>query len=641
MKKLLGGARRYFLPTLALLLIVAFYAYCVGRARTDFSPLFPVDGVVDVRDVDFNADVYHIPNNWDYYPGRLLTPEDFTDPDIASDKTDPLAIDTVLGTWRLRILAQPGIYLCLSGFSIDFSTRVFVNGAEVRNIGFVSDDPAKATHMVRYVTLPFYTGEDGVVEIVYQYANYVHNQGGFIQNTRISTPENIDEYQRGLTLNALVVSGGLMMLFFYFLLCAAFQKNREYAALALCCLIVALRNQFFFAEYLLEANYDMNIEYPFVVLDVSWIPMSTAFLLTAFYHRTCNKKVIWGFTGLCLILSVLHFIVASRDLVLLCHVCYWVCAPYALWLLFRYFCSFRKQKPVVMDLITLITLLFFVVMLIREGIATGSNSSVNHFGITPLAMLVCIMLLAIVNNEKINRQAIQLREEKQRNEMLSQINATNKDFLRTVAHELKTPLTVISGYAQLIELQMECGPLSDETPEYLQTIQSESDRLAEIVMRLMDYTYGKVRETKMAPVDTAKLFHSASAIMTPVCEKKKNTLTFHNHCTSKMHGNEELLLQVLINLIVNASRHTEAGRITVEASEEEGFVSFTVSDTGKGVAPDAVAHIFEKGYSTDDSRGLGLPICMDIVRLHGGTLELAATGPSGTTFRFTIPKEES
>lgn len=208
-----------------------------------------------------------------------------------------------------------------------------------------------------------------------------------------------------------------------------------------------------------------------------------------------------------------------------------------------------------------------------------------------------------------------------------------------MAHELKTPLAVISGYAQLIEMQMECGPLPDNTPERLHTIQSEADRMAEIVMRLMDYTYGKMRETKMTAVDPARLFRSASAIMTPVCEKKKNALTFLNGGASKIHGNEELLLQVLINLIVNASRHTEAGQISVEAVNDGDSVAITVSDTGEGISPDAVPHIFEKGYSTDDSRGLGLSICMDTVRMHGGTLELAATGPEGTRFRLTIPKE--
>lgn len=633
------AARRYVLPMLVLLFVVTFYALCVGRVQTEFPLLRPKDGVVDAREVDFSASVYHLENHWDYYPGQILSPDVFSDPANTPEKDNDAPIDAAKGTWRLRIHAQPNTYLSLCSFSIDYSTRIFVNGKEVRNIGFVSDDHAKAVPKVEYVTLPLYFDDSGENEIIYQYANYVHHDGGFIQNTLISTPENIDEYQQGLTLNATVVSGGLIMLMFYFLLCAAFQKNREYAAMALCCLVIALRNQFFFVQYLLPATISFYIEYRLVILDVSWISMATVFLLTAFFPRSTEKKLLLLFAFLCLVLSALHFILDTHDLVLLCHVCYYTCLPFALWFLIRLLLSFKKQKPNVPDGITLLAILFFTFMLIREGMATGSNSSVNHFGITPLAMLVCILLLAIVNNEKISRQIAQLQESRQRNELLLQMNATNNDFLRTVAHELRTPLTVISGYAQLIGFQAEEGKMTPKTPERLKTIQSEADRLAEMVNRLMDYTYGQAKTAEMTAVNIDDLFHSASGIMTPVCAKKSNTLTFHNSSAAQLHGNAELLLQVLINLIVNASRHTEEGRITVEAMDNIGAVEISVSDTGEGIAPEDAPHIFEKGYSTDDSRGLGLSICMDTVRLHGGTLELAETGAEGTTFRFAIPKE--
>ncbi len=145
----------------------------------------------------------------------------------------------------------------------------------------------------------------------------------------------------------------------------------------------------------------------------------------------------------------------------------------------------------------------------------------------------------------------------------------------------------------------------------------------------------------MSKVEIDLLFRSASAVMTPVCAKRRNALVFRNNGAPHVRGNEELLLQVLINLIINASRHTEDGVISVEAADGEGFVEFSVSDTGEGIAPDAVPHIFEKGYSTDKGRGLGLAICTDTVKLHGGTLRLASTGPEGTVFRFTVPKEET
>ena len=186
-----------------------------------------------------------------------------------------------------------------------------------------------------------------------------------------------------------------------------------------------------------------------------------------------------------------------------------------------------------------------------------------------------------------------------------------------MAHELRTPLSVISGYAQLTEMQIQKGKLSPQTPERLQTIRSEADRLGAMVANLMAYTYGNARDAELHMVDPKELLHNAALIAEPVCEKKNNRLVTACETACMLHGNFELLLQVLINMIVTASRHT-----------------------GTGIAPDVAEHIFERGYTTDGGNGLGLAICMDTVHMHGGDMTLAATGPGGTTFRFTIPKEK-
>ena len=251
--KLAALTRRYFLSILVLAFVVAFLFACRGRVRTGFPEIKPVDGVADARDIDFSQGVYHLVNSWEKYEG-LYTPADFQDPASAPQAQSEPHANVSKGTMRLRILAQPRRYLCLCSFSVDYCTRIFVNGVEVRNIGFVSADPQQAVPKVRYFTLPLYPGESGEIEIIYQYNNYWHRDGGFIQSTQISTPENIDEYQRGLTLYSLLLSSGLLFLMFYFLLSAAIQKNREYLALALCCMVIALRNQFFFAEHLHQPN---------------------------------------------------------------------------------------------------------------------------------------------------------------------------------------------------------------------------------------------------------------------------------------------------------------------------------------------------------------------------------------------------
>ena len=629
--------KRAVLPVIVILVMAVFFVVFSGRFPSDIPEIGHEDGFADIREYDFNKQVYNIVNNWDYYPGALYTPEDFADTGNAP-KPDNSAKDMQLGTYRMRLLAKPNQWLSLCSYSVDYGTRVFLNGEEVRNIGFVSADPAEAVPKVRYMTIPMYSGESGEIELIYQYSNFVHNEGGFIPATYISAPENIDEYRRGIAFWSLLIASGLIFLTFWFLLCAAIQKSTEYAALALCCLVIALRNQFFFSEYLLDPGYDFFFEYRLLVLDASLIPAAALFLLCAFFPKAVGKKIPISLAGVFAVLTALHLILDTKELVGLCHVCYYVCAPFLIWCIFclcRYYIKVRR--PDYMEIISLAAVCIFIVMLIREGLSAGSVQSVAHFGLTPFTMVVCVMLLAIVINGRIQRQILALENVKQQNRLLEQTNDMNRDFLRMVAHELKTPLTVISGYAQLIGRQAENSGQNDKTAERLRTIRSEADRLGTIVTGLMDYTYNKPHEAEMAAVNVTELLNSVSAVMAPVCEKKQNTLTISACCEHNVRGNSELLMQVLINLIANSCRYTENGVISAEVGEDGRNAVFTVADTGSGIPPEAVPHIFEKGFTTGEGSGLGLSICKETVELHGGTLELVSTGSEGTTFRFTAP----
>ncbi|MBQ1551952.1 MAG: hypothetical protein IIZ66_00265, partial [Clostridia bacterium] len=149
--KLIRLLRQCALPFLALLVLAGFFLTARGRVQTQFPVLEPQNGVLDARGVDFTDGVYHIVNRWEYRPGQILSPEEFSSSDAPENGEAP--IDSRLGTWRLVLLAKPGTYLSLCGFSIDYGTRVFVDGREVRNIGFVSADPAEAAPMLRYMTL--------------------------------------------------------------------------------------------------------------------------------------------------------------------------------------------------------------------------------------------------------------------------------------------------------------------------------------------------------------------------------------------------------------------------------------------------------------------------------------------------------
>ncbi|MBR5421571.1 MAG: HAMP domain-containing histidine kinase [Lachnospiraceae bacterium] len=628
-----------FFPLIVITVLGLFFFLSRMRFGKEIPEIIHEFGFADIRGYDLDRQVYALNNNWDYYPGGLYTPQELEEGRIQPQSEEDHSVDDQLGTYRIRLLAKPRQWLSLCGFSVDYGTRVFLNGEEVRNIGFVSGDPRKAVPKVRYMTIPMYSGESGEIELVYQYSNFVHKDGGFVKLTYLSSPENIDEYRRGLAYYSILLGSGLIFLMFWFLLSASLLKSREYAALALCCLVMAFRNQFFFGEHMLGPDYDFFWEYRVTVLDTSLIPVSALYLLFAFFPKAVGKKTVYSLTALAAVLTGLHWILDIKDLVDLCHISYYSCVPFLLWSIFC-LCSYfiRVRKPERMEWISLGAVSLLIIMLIREGVSTGSTQIITSFGLTPFVMVITLMFLALVINGRIQRQILALEKTREKNRLLAQVNDMNRDFLRMVAHELKTPLTVISGYAQLTRRQLEKSGQPEKMCGRLDTIRDEADRLGTIVTRLMDYTYNRPQDVEMSEVDVRELLDGAASVMVPVCAKKDNELKMQGTYSGKVQGNRELLLQVLINLIANACRYTEKGSISVETKEDGNYVLFVVSDTGSGIPPEAVAHIFEKGYTTGGGNGLGLAICMESVQLHGGELKLRSTGPEGTSFCFTIPK---
>lgn len=266
-------------------------------------------------------------------------------------------------------------------------------------------------------------------------------------------------------------------------------------------------------------------------------------------------------------------------------------------------------------------------------------TTITRHGAAPPYLLVFVFLIAGAISLKINRREQELSESRRQREVLTQLNRLKSEFLHQMAHELKTPLTVMSGYAQLTDWQLSTGAVSADAHEHLQTISSEAQRLSALVSRLIDLANGGSPDIEMGVIDAAQLLSGAADVCRPMLEKKHNRLESDSGEGITLWGNTEMLLQVLINLTVNANRHTENGVIAYRITDEGERVCLRVSDTGSGIAPDLLPHIFEKGCSGDGGSGIGLTICADAMKIHHGLLEVEHTDADGTVFRLELPKK--
>lgn len=638
-RALLQGLRPVAVVALCILLLEGVFTL----RTVSVEQLTVQKGLLDARAVDFSGGVYQMSGRWELYPHVLYTPEDFAAGRAGEAAEEDFApSDSTCGTHRLLLLTEPNQYLTLCGFSLDYATSVFVNGRQEAAFGQVSPQAEGFVPRIGYMTIPLFSGPDGRVEILIQYSNYVHREGGDIPVLYLSTPQNIEEFKASNDLASLTLSGGLLVLGLYFLLSAVVRGKIYFLCPMFCCLLMALRDQNFFVIHLLPPDASWYMAYRTLILIVLLMPVSVLLMLKCQYARATRQWPLYLYLAVVAVACLLVCVLPTRDLVRVSTAVYYLSLPYLAYLVVGTALYYRRHRPGMADFLVLAGFALLLAGLTYEALWTGRSAEVTRYGTAGGGMLGFVLLNATAMNLQIQRQETELIRSRERSEMLEKMNRLNMDFLRKVTHELKTPLTVISGYAQLTEIQLKDDTYREETPANLQTIRREAQRLANMVTRLMEYSYGQNQDPRFERVQVAQLLESVRAIAAPLCARNGNAVQVTAGPCADVHGNFEMLLQIFLNLVINATRSTENGVITLSVSDTERKrqVVFRVADTGAGIPPEVLPHIFEQGYSASGSSGLGLPICREAVEAHGGEIWLERTGPEGTEFAFAIWKED-
>ena len=216
-----------------------------------------------------------------------------------------------------------------------------------------------------------------------------------------------------------------------------------------------------------------------------------------------------------------------------------------------------------------------------------------------------------------------------------------EEFIAAFSHELKTPLTAIIGYADLLRSRK-----LDEEKHFLSAnyIYTEGKRLEIMAFRLLDIIVTKRCDIERQNVDVSVLFR----YLEDMYAEKEDVKVFVRYDAGKISAEVNLLKTVLLNLVDNACKASEPGSLVeVEgAKREEGYL-FTVRDYGVGIPEEECQKITEAFYMVDKSRsrsrngaGLGLALCVEILRLHNSELNIESTLGEGSCISFLLPDEE-
>ena len=217
-----------------------------------------------------------------------------------------------------------------------------------------------------------------------------------------------------------------------------------------------------------------------------------------------------------------------------------------------------------------------------------------------------------------------------------------RDFLASVTHELRTPLHLIQGYLEAIE----DGVIpQEEQAEKLDFVLDEAKRLARLVNDLQGMNGLQHQFLRLEKLDLEEFFQDLAQRFDSKAKILGINLKFKPIVGEKINVDRDRFLQVFINLLDNALRHSSSGQaILVWLEHGDGLVRLAVKDEGEGISEATISHIFEPFYRIDKARsrkdgglGLGLAIVKQIVELHGGSVSVESTIGQGSTFWIELP----
>ncbi len=228
--------------------------------------------------------------------------------------------------------------------------------------------------------------------------------------------------------------------------------------------------------------------------------------------------------------------------------------------------------------------------------------------------------------------------------MLRKLETIRRDFVANVSHELKTPLTVVGGYAETL---LDDGIPTEQRRKFVGVIRDNAMRMQRIVDELLDLSRiesGGWRPT-LSTIDVAAVVSDVFTALQPSASAKGLTLGSDiASSAAKVTADQTAFRQVVTNLVENAVRYTSEGSVTLQTRSGEGGAWLDVRDTGVGIAPEHLPRIFERFYRVDAGRsreqggtGLGLAIVRHLIDAHGGRVEAASAPGKGTTISAFFP----
>lgn len=653
---------------LLLLLIISLCAATFFTASKPFVSPGPqaVDGVLDFSETDFSSRVYDLDGEWEFYFDRLYTPADFAGgapegrellhlPDSWAGLGYP---DTGHGTFRLTVRTPSERHLLLFIPEIIEASRLWVNGEELFHAGAVGGSPDTSDGSIRNELLTVFP-KDGVLELVVQASNYHLIGSGLSYSVLIGRDTVLTHHIFWQRMVVSFVLGGIFFIGLYHLFLFGFRRREKlYLIFSATCMVVVLRlamesNNLF--QYFLPGGSGQVLVRLFLLLFTLHALCVSLFLLRTFsirLNRVLGAVYLTSFLLPALAVLSLSYLAAF-------YLSFLVLIPCAISLVMAFRTDGKWRDPY--HLLYLCGMVFYIIngplsKTLLEGKLFVPGIVSNLF----LILCQCVMLSrsyaqARAEVERVNANLEGLVRQRTgqlhaANERLAASQTALREMISNISHDLKTPLTVLNNYLELLgDENVAVG--EQERAEYLNIAYRKNIDLQRLIHNLFEVTRleGGTAVYRMEWVPAGRLAREAEQKYADLARDQGITFSARAEDGLELHIDGDKIWSVLDNLVYNALRHTPAGGcVTLTLRRAGDRAELIVSDTGEGIGPEHLPHLFERFYKAsaergekDGSSGLGLYIVKTSVEAMGGTAAVESAPGKGAVFTVTFAAKQT
>ncbi len=639
--------------TLVTLLVIGGFSRDEHYGNTKTYSVNAQSNTIDTYDIstsDFEDKVYQLTSTH-YYPNMLLTPDNIDNYDAVTINPDA---STEYLTQRFKIkVPQNGQAYKISMEGDFYSALAYANGQIVDTSGMPADNVDDVEIGRTPLTIYASPDENGYIDLIIQIASFMNsNEHGTPLVAYISLVNTDPGYvftPVGRSFDAVLVGiyigFGMLTLALFF----THINQTENLWLAVVCMFTAINSGMeggTFSEIIPIAT--ENFVYYAYYLGQPIIMFFFIMYFSTVFPNIIPNPMLWVMGAITLILIAIISLTEPIFFTSIISI-YGVLSPIAyLLFLIPFFMKMKSFWPE--HIISLFGMVALALATVYDFIVVDSLVVSGVYTFTDIAMLLLIvtqLIYLFMMNRRRTLEAMQYSQAvKAERESLRKLDLLKTKFLANISHELKTPLAVISGYAQTSSRSlMQEGNIA-ENAKRLRLISSESDRLALMVSQLLDLA--KIEEERMVlkrtPTQLDAMIKTTLDTYCPALNKNNNRVIYNRvYDLPDVNIDETRIRQVLVNLVANAMRHTINGEIRIDIGIDDDFIKIGIVDNGPGISAKLLPILFDRyskkdsGSGNDTGTGLGLYICKHIVEAHGGRIFVESEEGIGTSIYFTIP----